>query len=452
MKYPLRPYTLTLSILCLGAAVAATGLWAQAQTSQLGHALHRLDPFLSHNNTPGYLGVLVTDVDNETATKLKLKETRGALITLIDHDAPAGSALRVNDVVQEINGQRIEGAEQFGRILKEVPAGHDVAIVISRDGAPVSVSVQLVDRKELQKAWKEIGNHNEGGGSSSPAKAILPSGDATLPHFHASIFGSTLKVGAMVEPLAAQMADYLGVPSGVMIKQIARKSEADAAGLKAYDVVLKVGTEPIATTADWDRAIRANEGKSVAITILRERRQQTVTLQVDSKHKSEVEYPGLLPDGPSPLLALMDSTLGPAGQELVLEAQVLDPAQGDGRCLLDEKAMKELQREMEQFGKQFKAENFGIDAQQMDELKREMEQFRGNFQADFGIDARQMAELRKQLEEFGRNFKAQDFGIDRKQMDELRRQMEEFRKAMPPMWNQPQPEVQPMAFVVGVRG
>jgi len=38
----------------------------------------------------GYLGVDLADVDQEKAQALKLKEVRGAVITLIDHDAPAG--------------------------------------------------------------------------------------------------------------------------------------------------------------------------------------------------------------------------------------------------------------------------------------------------------------------------------------------------------------------------
>ena len=98
-------------------------------------------------------------------------------------------------------------------------------------------------------------------------------------------FGSSLNVGALVEPLAPQMADYMGVPSGVMVKQVARKSEAAAAGLKAHDVIVRVGADAINTTADWDRALRANQGKPVQVSLLRDRKQQTVNLQVDSKHK-----------------------------------------------------------------------------------------------------------------------------------------------------------------------
>jgi S1-C subfamily serine protease len=91
------------------------------------------------------------------------------------------------------------------------------------------------------------------------------------------------------------MAEYMGVSSGVMVKQVAKKSEAAGAGLKAFDVILRVGTEPITNLAGWDRALRSNEGKQVQVTVLRDRKQQTVTLQVDSKRHSELEWELVFP-------------------------------------------------------------------------------------------------------------------------------------------------------------
>src|SRR6516162_11010633 len=118
MKYILRP-----SIAIVLAAILGAAAWAGAQTNRVSQILDKIDPLLSHSSQ-GYLGVMVSDVDNDSAGKLKLKETRGALITLIDHDAPAGQAgLRVNDVVLEVDGQREEGSEQFSRMLREIPAG-----------------------------------------------------------------------------------------------------------------------------------------------------------------------------------------------------------------------------------------------------------------------------------------------------------------------------------------
>ena len=393
MKYLLRPFR---SIPFVPAALLVAGFFlappgAPAQSTKVLQILEQVDPLLSHSS-PGYLGVLVADVDTDTASRLKLKEVRGAVITLIDHDAPAGQiGLRVNDVVLEVNGQRVEGSEQFGRMLREIPAGHKVTLLLSRDGSPQTVEVQLVDRKAMEHdVWNKLGNSNETSGEA-PALGILPGGGADVPTtgFHMPFVGTnTLKVGAMVEPLTAQMADYLGVPGGIIVKGVARKSEAAAAGIQARDVILKVGNDPISTTADWDRALRANQGKPVQVTILRDRKQQIINLQVDSKHKSEVDYqdlfPGLLPDGPCPLMAQLDPSWGADA------------------------------------------------AAAADTFRQQMEQFRQNFNPDdFKIDPKQMEQFQQQMEQFGQSMKSFDFHLDQKQMDEMKRQMDEMRKSMP---------------------
>lgn len=257
-----------------------------AQISALKNLLGRVTPLISHSSSPGYLGVLVSDIDNEAAGRLKLKDTHGAEITLIDHDAPAFQAgLHVNDVILSVNGQAVENAEKFGRMLREYSAGHKVTLSVFRDGSTQNVVVQLVDRKAMeQDVWNKM---NSGDAFPPPPSGmgILPGSGEGLPGFHMPWFGSSLNVGAIVEPLTAQMADYLGLANGVMVKQVARKSEAANAGFKPYDVVLKVGAEPIKTTADWDRALRQNQGKPVQISILRDRKSQLLNLQVDSKRK-----------------------------------------------------------------------------------------------------------------------------------------------------------------------
>jgi S1-C subfamily serine protease len=63
------------------------------------------------------------------------------------------------------------------------------------------------------------------------------------------------------------------------------------AGLKAFDVILKVDAFSIKTLGDWERALRANQGKPVQVTVLREKKQQTLTLQVDSKRHGLIDFP-----------------------------------------------------------------------------------------------------------------------------------------------------------------
>jgi S1-C subfamily serine protease len=237
----------------------------------MAQLLEEPSPMLHSSSSQGYLGVDLADVDQGKAQALKLKEVRGAVITLIDHDAPAGQVgLKVNDVILQLNGQTVEGAEQLRRMLREIPAGRKITLEISRDGGVQTLTVQLADRRAMeQDVWNRIG---AGGDvfAPTPAMGLLSGGsDAPLPGgFHMPLFGSSLNVGVLVEPLTSQMAEYLGVPSGLMVKQVARKSEAATAGLKAFDVILKVGPESIATMADWDRALRANRGKQVQVTVL----------------------------------------------------------------------------------------------------------------------------------------------------------------------------------------
>ncbi|MDR3751227.1 MAG: PDZ domain-containing protein [Terracidiphilus sp.] len=308
-------------------------------------------------NSQGYLGVDLADVDSAQAQTLKLKNVRGAVITLIDHDAPAGQiGLKVNDVVLELNGQNVEGAEQLRRMLKEIPSGRKVSLEISRDGNVQTLTVELADRRAMEHdIWNRIGGGNvfapqglgmgmlSGGGGDAPAGG----------GFHLPFFGGSLHVGVLVEPLTSQMAEYLGVPSGLMVKQVVRKSEADVAGLKAFDVILKVGTEPVTNLAGWDRALRSNLGKQVQVTILRDKKQQTLTLQVDSKRKqSELEFEEIFPVGEGLVVAEIDPEF--AGQF--------------GRDAEAKHGQAEKLRE------RIKGEDLKIDPKQMDQLRQQMEE------------------------------------------------------------------------------
>jgi predicted metalloprotease with PDZ domain len=305
MKHLLRPFRHSYLILAsAGLAAVATCLLfvpraIHAQAGEIAPFLEGTSPLLAHASVPGYLGVDVSDVDADKAQALKLKDVHGAVITLIDHDAPAGQVgLKVNDVVVAINGQNIDNADALRRMLRDIPPGRKISLEISRDGNIQTMAVQLVDRKAMEHdIWARLDMGVDGIAPPAPPPAMgLTGSDAPISGgFHISLFTSTLNVGALVEPLTSQMADYLGVSGGLMVKQVARKSEAAAAGFKAFDVIIKVGTDSINTSADWDRDLRSNRGKPVQVTILRDRKQQILTLQVDSKHRSAVSAPAFSP-------------------------------------------------------------------------------------------------------------------------------------------------------------
>ncbi len=305
MKYFLRQchksyWSRSLGIAAVAAlAVAVAPQCVRGQASNIIHFTSRHLPLL-HSNSQVYLGVEITDVDQQKAQALKLKQASGVLVTLIDHDAPAAKAgIVVNDVILAFNGEKVENAQQFLKLLHKASPNNKVSIEISRDGNIRTLAVQLTDRRALDhEVWARIGD----GGDvfpQTPGGMNMFSGSGDSPvsgGFHLPFFGKTLNVGAMVEPLTSQMAEYLGITSGLMVKQVARKSEAALAGLRAFDVILKVGAEKVTNVAAWDRALRANQGKPIQVTILRNRKQQTLTLQVDSKHpQSRLDLKNMTP-------------------------------------------------------------------------------------------------------------------------------------------------------------
>jgi S1-C subfamily serine protease len=202
-------------------------------------------------------------------------------------------------VVLQLNGQNVGNADQLRLLLKEIPAGRTVSIEISRDGNIQTLAVQLADRRAMERdVWNRIGTSEDGFAQGPEMGTIAGEGAASPPGgFHVPLLGSSLNVGALVEPLTAQMAEYLGVPNGLLVRQVARKSEAAVAGLRAFDVILKVGPEAITTLGDWERALHLHRGKQVQVTVLRDRKQQTIMLQVDSKHCGKLEFEQGFPAG-----------------------------------------------------------------------------------------------------------------------------------------------------------
>src|ERR1700735_175068 len=177
MKYFSRPYRNMFHALSkkslFGVSVSAVMIAgmvygpnrAPAQSAGLAEVMQEPSALL-HSSSQGYMGVLVGNIDSDSAAKLKLKDAHGVVVTLIDHDAPAAQAgVRVNDVVLQVNGQPVETTEQFSRVMREIPAGRSVSLVISRDGAVQTIAVQLADRKKMEHVvWNGLAT---GGGSAA---------------------------------------------------------------------------------------------------------------------------------------------------------------------------------------------------------------------------------------------------------------------------------------------
>ena len=229
-----------------------------------------------------YLGVDITDVTSERLSALKLKEEHGAEITMVDADAPAGKAgLHEHDVILSLNGTSVESAAQLRRMIKEIPPGRVVTLGISRDGQPQEIKVQLADRKKSMSWQPNVHDFK----FEMPQLPPLPEIDLPIS---VVIAHSSLRSGLMVENITSQLGEFFGVKDGkgVLVRSVEKGSRGEKAGFRAGDVIVKVNTQAVHDTSDFTHALRGSSGGSAAITVMRDKREQTFTLTLPEKKDS----------------------------------------------------------------------------------------------------------------------------------------------------------------------
>ncbi len=216
-----------------------------------------------------YLGVNLCEISSDRARELKLKEAYGVEITRVEDGSPAEKAgLKSGDIVLEYNGQRVEGMEQFGRLVRETPSGREVKLLISRNGATQTVLATLQTRK-LKNFPTVMPNFDM-------PQMRLPD----MPQMFTTWRSPVLGVEA--ESLGSQLAAYFGVKEGVLVRSVARDTAAEKAGIKAGDVITKVDGSAVTTPNELDSAVHAaSSKKSFPVDLVRDRHETSVTVTIE---------------------------------------------------------------------------------------------------------------------------------------------------------------------------
>lgn len=225
-----------------------------------------------------FLGVAVAEITAEWARDLKLKDEHGVEITRIeDNTAAAKAGLKVGDVVLEYNGQRVEGTEQFIRLVRETPPGRRVNLLISRNGAAQTVGVALGSR-----AASNVLMGRSGDWPGMP-EVVMPDMPRVFTAWNSSM------LGVEAEGLGNQLAEYFGVREGVLVRSVVEGSAAAKAGIKAGDVILRVDQANVTNPGDLGGAVRAARSKkSFPVQLMRDHHEMTLTVTMDDDRSDQV--------------------------------------------------------------------------------------------------------------------------------------------------------------------
>jgi serine protease Do len=177
-----------------------------------------------------------------------LDRSRGALVTEVAADSPAASAgLRGGDVILEFDDKEVRTSNQLPWMVATAGPGRTVDVAIIRDGSEQSVEVELEKHPD----------------QSTPD---LQTADAS------SDDEKDRELRIRVKDLTESLARQLGATSksGVVVTEVGTDSPAKGAGLRARDVITRVGETSIESKDDFESTIEGLEvGDIVRLKLVR---------------------------------------------------------------------------------------------------------------------------------------------------------------------------------------
>jgi serine protease Do len=190
--------------------------------------------------TRGYLGVGIQDVNRDIADGVGLKSAKGAIVSNIAEDGPAGPAgIKTGDIVLNVDGEDIDDAIDLSRTIASKQPGSTVELKIWRDNAETTVKVEL---GTLQQVVADA----EGQTDEAPVPPVPVPAESS--------------VGITLVP----NADGSG---GLLIQDVNPEAPAAEKGLAVGDAILEVNNTPVNTLEDFEKAIATvkDQGRSTAL-------------------------------------------------------------------------------------------------------------------------------------------------------------------------------------------
>jgi S1-C subfamily serine protease len=279
-----------LRVLFIGLVIAALYVpAAQTQTRRGQQRQQGAQVQMPRMGAVSMIGVRLSDVTADNMKTLKVSRIEGAVVEGVNPNSPAATAgLHEKDVIVQFDGERVRSASHLTRLVNETPAGREVTLSVMRDGRRSDLRIKpeagtswfdprfggMID----QEQWREYAEQ-----AGRAAREM----SQNLPEMMPGMRGEMVwrlgrgRLGATVQELTPELAEYFGVKSGTLVTTVAQDSPAGKAGLKAGDVITAVDGKSIATPGELLRALPArDQARDVSLTVVRDKKEMTLTVSL----------------------------------------------------------------------------------------------------------------------------------------------------------------------------
>lgn len=105
----------------------------------------------------GYLGVIISHLDNETRKEIGLPEGIGVLISRVEPGSPADkSGIKQGDIITEVDGEKVSSVEEVTTKIASKSPGEIAKIKVFRDGKYLEFNVKLTVRPSEEELARRM--------------------------------------------------------------------------------------------------------------------------------------------------------------------------------------------------------------------------------------------------------------------------------------------------------
>jgi serine protease Do len=215
----------------------------------------------------GYLGISITQLDDDRADALGLDKNRGEFVEAVVPGAAADAAgIKPGDVIVRVGGRTVTRDDTLSYLVAGQPVGTRVPVDIIRDGKPMTLTATMAERPSEEKiAAVQKGSRPDQQSFGNQSRPGDQKGASSQPLGFAAI------------PLTPDIARDVGVPAttqGLVVTAVDNSTDAGQKGLQRGDVILTAGMNnaPVATSADLDKAAADAKKAGRAAVMLQIRR------------------------------------------------------------------------------------------------------------------------------------------------------------------------------------
>jgi serine protease DegQ len=184
----------------------------------------------------GLLGVVAQTLTPELAEAFGNPKQKGALVDTIARDSIAfNSELKIGDIIDEVNGKKINNATDLRNTIGLTPINQDIKVGVIRNGKRRTVGIKLLDPAEIKTRAQKI----------YPALA-----------------------GAYLDPVDDVRIPHMGRLKGLKLLDVVIDSPAWQQGLRDDDIILSVNNKNVTNMDELEKAI-SDKTKPLLLQVVR---------------------------------------------------------------------------------------------------------------------------------------------------------------------------------------